>query len=80
MKEIIEKSNLDLVFTIGKFMKSLNRELSPIIEKYHFEDTLKLEIALREEIKKGDCILVKGSHSLQLNTLVKNIVGDNYDI
>ena len=33
-----------------------------------------------KRVKSDDCILVKGSHSLQLYSLVKNIAGDKYDI
>ena len=37
MKKCVEESNVDVVFTIGKFMKSLHQVLSSNIEKYHFE-------------------------------------------
>ena len=42
MKKCVEE-NVDVVFTIGKFMKSLHQVLSSNIEKYHFEDISKLE-------------------------------------
>ena len=80
MKQCIEDSNIDAVFTTGKFMKSLNKVLSSNIEKYHFEDISKLETEVIKKVKSGDCILVKGSHSLQLHSIVKNIAGDKYDI
>ena len=80
MKKCVEESYVDVVFTIGKFMKSLHQVLSSNIEKYHFEDISKLEKDIMKRVKSGDCILVKGSHSLQLYSLVKNIAGDKYDI
>ena len=80
MKKCVEESYVDVVFTIGKFMKSLHQVLSSNIEKYHFEDISKLEKDIMKRVKSDDCILVKGSHSLQLYSLVKNIAGDKYDI
>ena len=71
MKPIIEDSNVDIVFTIGKFMKNLNQVLSSKIEKYHYENISELEEKLSKKVKSGDCIMVKGSHSLQLSSLVK---------
>ena len=65
MKSVIEDSNLDIVFTIGKFMKSLNQVLSSKIEKYHYENISELEEEVKQKVKSGDCIMVKGSHSLQ---------------
>ena len=61
-------------------MKNLNKVLSSNIEKYHFEEVTKLEAEVKKKIKNGDGVLVKGSHSLQLYSLVKNIVGEKYDI
>ena len=53
-------------------MKNLNEVLSSKIEKYHFEDISELE-AVKQKVD-GDYIMVKGSHSLQLHLLVKNII------
>ena len=80
MKNITENTNIDLVFTIGQNMKNLNQVLSSNIEKYHFEEVTKLEAEVKKKIKNGDGVLVKGSHSLQLYSLVKNIAGEKYDI
>ena len=54
--------------------------MSSNIEKYHFEEVTKLEAEVKKKIKNGDGVLVKGSHSLQLYSLVKNIAGEKYDI
>ncbi len=80
MKSVVEDSNVDIVFTIGKFMKSLNQVLSSKIEKYHYENISELEEEVKQKVKSGDCIMVKGSHSLQLSSLVKNITREVHDI
>ena len=67
MKPIVEDANLDIVFTIGKFMKNLNQVLSSKIEKYHHENISKLEEAVKQKVKSEDCIMVKGS--IQFNFL-----------
>ena len=43
MKPVIEDSNVDIVFTIGKFMKNLNQVLSSKIEKYQYENISELQ-------------------------------------
>ena len=80
LKHVIEEADIDIVFTIGRFMKNLNKALSSNLEKHHFEDINKLEIEINKKIKSGDGVLVKGSNSLQLNLLVKSIAGENYVI
>ena len=80
LKQVIEQADIDVVFTIGQFMKNLNKALSSNLEKQHFEDINEIEIEINKKIKSGDGILVKGSHSLQLNSLIKSIAGENYVI
>ncbi len=80
LKQVIEQADIDIVFTIGQFMKNLNKVLSSNLEKQHFEDISEIEIEINKKIKSGDGILVKGSHSLQLNSLIKSIAGENYVI
>ena len=53
MKSIVEDANLDIVFTIGKFMKSLNQVLSSKIEKYHYENISELEEEVKQKVKSG---------------------------
>ena len=61
-------------------MKKLNDQLSKKIKKKHFENISDLEEELKNALRSNDIILVKGSHSIGLNSLVKNISGSNNDI
>ena len=72
--------SLNIIFTIGKFTKKLNQELSNSIQKYHFDDISDLEKELKKIINTNDILLVKGSNAVGLNTLVKKIVGDQNDL
>ena len=49
MKSVVEDANVDIVFTIGKFMKNLNQVLSSKIQKYHYEDISELEKKLNKK-------------------------------
>ena len=80
MKREIENTNLNIIFTIGKFTKKLNQELSNSIQKYHFDDISDLEKELKKIINTNDILLVKGSNAVGLNTLVSKIVGDQNDL
>ena len=80
IKKQIENTNINIIFTIGRYMKKLNQELSPSIKKKHFEDIYDLENELKNIVSSNDCLLVKGSHSIGLYSLVKNISGLNYDL
>ena len=80
MKENIEKTNIKIIFTIGKFMKKLNQSLSGNVEKKHFNKISDLEKELKNKIKSDDIILVKGSNSVGLKSLIKNIAGANNDL
>ena len=44
------------------------------------EDISELEKEIKQKVKSGDCILIKGSHSLQLYLLIKNIMREMNDI
>ena len=80
MKKQIEKTNINIIFTIGRYMKKLSQELSPSIKKIHFENILELEAELKRIVKTNDCLLVKGSHSVGLYSLVKKISGISHDL
>ena len=80
MKREIENTNLNIIFTIGKFTKRLNQDLSNSIQKYHYDDISDLEKELKKIINTNDILLVKGSNAVGLNTLVNKIVGDQNDL
>ena len=80
MKRVIENTNIDKVFTIGKYMRVLYRALSPSMEKEHFNNILKLEQILKKILRSNDMLLVKGSNSVGLHLLVKKIAGAKNDL
>ena len=80
MKRVIENTNIDKIFTIGKYMRVLYRALSPSMEKEHFNNILKLEQILKKILRSNDMLLVKGSNSVGLHSLVKKIEGAKNDL
>ena len=80
MKRVIENTNIDKIFTIGKYMRVLYRALSPSMEKEHFNNILKLEQILKKILRSNDMLLVKGSNSVGLHLLVKKIAGAKNDL
>ena len=54
MKRVIENTNIDKIFTIGKYMRVLYRALSPSMEKEHF-NILKLEQILKKFLDQTTC-------------------------
>ena len=80
MKENIEKIDIRTIITIGKYMKRLNLVLSSKFQKLHFDDMNELEYELKDLVCSNDCILVKGSNSLGLYSLVNKLAGADYDL
>lgn len=56
----------DLIFTIGPLAYFID-------ESNHFDNIDDLTVALKKEICPGDLILVKASHSMELDKIVKNL-------
>ena len=80
MKKKLEKTNINIIFTVGKYMKKLSQELPSSIRKMHFEDIYELEDELKKIVCTNDCLLFKGSHSTELYSVVKKISGVNHDL
>lgn len=72
----IIKSNADVVYTIGKFSKTINKELPNSIESFHFNDLDILYNNLQKNINEGDFIMIKGSNSINLNSVCMKIKGN----
>ena len=71
-EEIIDsivKSNADVVYTTGKFSKIINKKLPKSIESFHSNDLDVLYNNLRRNIIEGDFIMIKGSNSINLNSI-----------
>lgn len=69
------RTNIDKIFAIGPFMKNLCDALPPERVGFHTEDAEALIETVRNSIKPGDVVMVKGScHSSDvLNRIVKSL-------
>ena len=67
--DYIVKSNADVVYTTGKFSKIINKKLPKSIESFHSNDLDVLYNNLRRNIIEGDFIMIKGSNSINLNSI-----------
>ena len=69
-KYYIEKIDVDIVFTLGKYMKGLHENLAKNLIKYHRSSIEEVYIELKNLVKNGDSILIKGSNSMHLSQIV----------
>ena len=71
LKEVIEKNNIDLVFTVGTEMKQLF-DILPEEKKggavYQVNEVI---LPLRNTLKDGDTVLIKGSNSVKMNSILE---------
>ena len=72
--EILKDNGIDLVITIGKEASNINSIINGIVENYHFDKESDCYELLKKVLKKGDYVLVKGSHALKLNNTVDYLV------
>ncbi len=80
LKEILDKTDISIVYTVGDQMKELSNVLPSYLSKHHFENLILLEQEIKKIIQHNDFLLVKGSHAIGLLSFVKRISGKNYDI
>ena len=76
--EEMRRLSLDCLFTLGEKAKEIRTGLQD--KKIHGAACTsldELEKALSEEIKEGDVILFKASHSLSLSTVIKKILEEH---
>ncbi|MBH38459.1 hypothetical protein CL658_05440 [bacterium] len=64
---------IDMLFLLGEHMSVLEGEGMPY---YHFFDKDELIRRLKEEVKQGDIILVKGARSLHMDEIVTQLDDD----
>jgi len=76
----IFEMNADLFFAVGDKMKLAVRELQnlgyPQERVHHFEDPIAAGDKLREFVRKGDLILIKGSQSMRMEKIVEKIMAN----
>lgn len=66
-------AGVDVVFTYGSLSKNVKSEELSLT---HFLDKKPLIKMIKAEIKPGDTVLVKGSRSLQMETIIEELIRD----
>lgn len=69
----IISAKADIVYTIGEHSEIISKSLPKNIDTSHFKNLKILYDKLSSNINEGDLIMVKGSNSIGLNTISKNI-------
>lgn len=64
---------LDLVYTVGEHSKHTNSAISEKIKNEHFFSKEKLIMTLKNEIKSGDVVLLKGSRGMAMETIIEGV-------
>ena len=64
---------LDIVHTVGELMRELHLALDPNQRGHHEADATRMARHLREMVRPGDAILVKGSLSMRMTMLVDGL-------
>jgi UDP-N-acetylmuramoyl-tripeptide--D-alanyl-D-alanine ligase len=67
---------LDMIVTCGDDMKYLFNKVKAAGKAHHFDDIEKTYQFLKAEIKKGDLLLIKGSHGSNMYKVVDKITGN----
>lgn len=70
----VEIENIDLVFTVGSISKSLQKLLPKINQGGHLASVDEAFIALKKHIMPGDLVLIKGSKSIGMSSIVRRFV------
>ena len=73
LKDVIEKNSIDLVFTIGEEMKQLYDVLPSEIQGKAVSTTQDIITPLKEILQNGDTVLIKGSNSMKMNTILEEL-------
>lgn len=73
LADVILEENIDEIFLLGENMKLLQRKLSQDKVVIHRDDINKLFDDLIKTFKNGDNIMLKGSNSMKLSSLVSKI-------
>ena len=72
----LEAAGIDLVFTAGPLMAHLHRALDPARRGLHAPESDDLTDILREELRAGDVVLVKGSLGSRMGPIVRGLAAD----
>jgi UDP-N-acetylmuramoyl-tripeptide--D-alanyl-D-alanine ligase len=75
LAEPVEAAGVDYAVLVGEEMEPLAKALGPRIKMAHVPDTAAAIELVRDAIRPGDAILVKGSNSIGLAALVEALAG-----
>lgn len=75
-KDIIV-NKVDCVYTVGKLMFNLYKNLPANLKGIHTENSNEMADIIAEKAKDGDVILIKGSNSMKMNVVVDRLVSGN---
>jgi len=65
---------IDRVYTVGSLMQHLHEKLPPDVAAGHADNSNAIAKIVANEIKAGDVILIKGSNSMKMATVVDRIL------
>jgi len=75
-KRQIETGQINVLFTTGQYMRELYKIVDNDFKKYHDDNLDSLVIKLKSLIEKDDVVLIKGSNSMNLKKIIKNIMNE----
>lgn len=70
--EYVERSKVDVLITVGDLAKEMQSRLTNT-KGYHFDDNKTLIEKLPEILKTGDAIVIKASHSMHFEEILKAV-------
>ena len=71
LKDVIEKNNIDIVFTVGEEIKPLFDILPESKKAVAVLNATEVIEPLKSFLQDGDTVLVKGSNSMHLNKILE---------
>ncbi len=77
LRQPIIDNNIDLVLTVGKFMRYLHEKLPDSINKKHFDNLEQLKVNILQCLEDQDVILFKGSKGTKLHMFVDEFINQN---
>lgn len=72
--KIVKDASFNKVLYIGNYASVIKYELSPNIEFIEFSNTSTISNYLKETVKSGDAILIKGSNAINLGKVVEELI------